>query len=114
TSITVTSGTVSAADVGAPISGTGIPPGDYITAFTSPTVTLNATASSSNTGVTFTIAGMGTPNSPETVQDTHYPWPSPLTEFCNNGASPCSLNAGGTETTGGKDYVFFSVHHSGL
>jgi hypothetical protein len=112
TSITVTSGTVTAADVGAAISGSGIPTGDYITGFSSPTVTLHAASTNSDTGVTFTITGMGTPASAVTVNDSHYPWPSPLTEFCNNGASACSLSAGGTATTGGIDYIFFSVYHS--
>jgi hypothetical protein len=37
----------------------------------------------------------------------HNPWPSPATEFCNNGASACTSN--GTITTGGTDYIFFSV-----
>jgi hypothetical protein len=40
-----------------------------------------------------------------------YPWPSPVTEFCNPGSSSaCALNAGGTQTTTGTDYVFFSVN----
>jgi hypothetical protein len=42
------------------------------------------------------------------------PWPSPLTEFCNNGASPCGLNAGGTATTSGIDYLFFSLNSSSM
>jgi hypothetical protein len=37
----------------------------------------------------------------------HYPWPSPITEFCNNGTSACT--ASGTATTAGTDYLFFSV-----
>ena len=37
----------------------------------------------------------------------HYPWPSPITEFCNNGTSDCT--ASGTATTAGTDYIFFSV-----
>jgi hypothetical protein len=37
----------------------------------------------------------------------HYGWPSPITEFCNNGTSDCIAN--GTQTTAGKDYIFFSV-----
>jgi hypothetical protein len=36
-----------------------------------------------------------------------YPWPSPITEFCNNAGSPCT--ASGTATTGGTDYIYFSV-----
>jgi hypothetical protein len=41
-----------------------------------------------------------------TVSATNsYPWPSPVTEFCNG---TCASN--GTETTSGTDYVFFSVN----
>ncbi|MGA2170412.1 MAG: hypothetical protein ABSG62_19635 [Terracidiphilus sp.] len=36
----------------------------------------------------------------------HGGWASPVTEFCNNGASACTAN--GTETTAGTDYIFFS------
>ena len=36
-----------------------------------------------------------------------HPWPSPITEFCNNGTSDCV--ASGTATTAGTDYIFFSV-----
>ena len=36
---------------------------------------------------------------------TEYPWPSPVTEFCNG---TCASN--GTDTTSGTDYVFFSVN----
>ncbi len=36
------------------------------------------------------------------------PWPSPVNEFCNNGANPCTANA--TQTTAGTDYIFFSVN----
>jgi hypothetical protein len=35
------------------------------------------------------------------------PWPSPVNEFCNNGASACVASA--TKTTAGTDYIFFSV-----
>lgn len=115
TSVTVTSGTVTASDVGAPITGSNIPAGTYITAFTSPTVTLSAAASSSTTGITFTIAGIGTPTSALTALSNtsgfSYPWASPATEFCNPGASAaCALNAGGTETATGTDYLFFSLY----
>jgi hypothetical protein len=34
-------------------------------------------------------------------------WPSPITEFCNNGLSACT--ASGTATTAGTDYLFFST-----
>ena len=37
----------------------------------------------------------------------HYAFSSPITEFCNNNASPCT--ASGTATTAGTDYIFFSV-----
>ena len=115
TSVTVTSGTVTASDVGAPITGTGIPAGTYISAFTSPTVTLSAAATSSGSGITFTIAGIGTPASELTaLSNTNgfsYPWASPATEFCNPGPNAaCALNAGGTETTTGTDYLFFSLY----
>jgi hypothetical protein len=36
------------------------------------------------------------------------PYPSPITEFCNNGTSACV--ASGTATTKGTDYIFFSVY----
>jgi len=36
-----------------------------------------------------------------------YGWPSPVTEFCNNGTSECTASA--TATTAGTDYIFFSV-----
>jgi len=46
--------------------------------------------------------------------DSHLaPWPSPITEFCNNGATGCALNAGGTATTSGTDYIFVSVERGG-
>ncbi len=41
-----------------------------------------------------------------------YPWPSPLIEFCNNGASPCTASS--TATTAGTDYVFFSVNQGNV
>ena len=40
-------------------------------------------AYSSLTGTVNTIA--------TNLNSTEYPWPSPVTEFCNNGANPCSL-----------------------
>lgn len=48
------------------------------------------------TGLTFTGGGASRP------------WPSPVEEFCNNGASACVASA--TQTTAGVDYVFFSVY----
>jgi hypothetical protein len=42
-----------------------------------------------------------------------YPWPSPLVEFCNNGASACTTN--GTITNPpGIDYIFFSVNRGNV
>ena len=38
------------------------------------------------------------------------PYPSPITEFCNNGTSACA--ASGTATTQGTDYIFFSVYNA--
>jgi hypothetical protein len=38
------------------------------------------------------------------------PYPSPVTEFCNNGMSACV--ASGTATTSGTDYIFFSVYNA--
>lgn len=37
-------------------------------------------------------------------------WPSPVTEFCNNGANPCASD--GTTTTAGTDYIFFSLNNT--
>jgi hypothetical protein len=36
------------------------------------------------------------------------PYPSPITEFCNNGVNACV--ASGTATTAGTDYIFFSAY----
>src|SRR5208282_3916105 len=63
-------------------------------------ITNNAMAATANPAVT-------------ALSGHQYPWPSPLTEFCNAGAGACALNAGGTATTTGTDYLFFSVYHSG-
>jgi hypothetical protein len=53
---------------------------------------------------------MGTPNATVTglTASGEYPWPSPLTEFCNNSTSACDTN--GKDTTSGTDYLFFSVN----
>jgi hypothetical protein len=51
-------------------------------------------------GVTSAVTG---------INSTEYPWPSPLTEFCNYGTSACLSN--GTSTTSGTDYLFFSVNY---
>jgi hypothetical protein len=75
-----------------------------------------------NTGVTtgatlyrlpITTGTLGTPSTavtgltPSGAGD--YPWPSPLTEFCNGA---CTV-AGGA-TTGGTDYIFFSVNQGNV
>jgi len=50
------------------------------------------------------------------LNSTEHPWPSPATEFCNNGTSECAVTTGGscgtdvTCTTSGTDYLFFSVN----
>ena len=44
---------------------------------------------------------------PAETTTSNYGWPSPITEFCNNGTSDCV--ASGTATTSGTDYLFFSV-----
>ncbi len=55
--------------------------------------------SGSMTAVTAAVSGLNS---------TEYPWPSPLTEFCNNGTSACSVT--GSTTSAGIDYIFFSVN----
>ncbi len=56
-----------------------------------------------------TSSSMGTPVAAVTgLNSTLYPFPSPVTEFCNNGASACVASA--TQTTAGTDYVYFSVN----
>jgi hypothetical protein len=63
TTVTITAGTVTAADVGQPISGIGIPGGDTIAAVTggppATTLTLATAATATNAGVTITV-GTGT------------------------------------------------------
>ena len=48
------------------------------------------------TGLTDTTAGQ-------------YPWPSPITEFCNQTIASTPCGASGGVTTDGIDYIFFSV-----
>ncbi|MGO9863054.1 MAG: hypothetical protein ACLPLR_05545, partial [Terriglobales bacterium] len=92
--------------------------------FSSSTATGNLYAVG-NTGVTtgatlyrIPIASsvMGTPVAAVTGLSVNaagaYPWPSPLIEFCNNGASPCTASS--TATTAGTDYVFFSVNQGNV
>jgi hypothetical protein len=60
-----------------------------------------------------TASSMGTPVSAVSgLNSTLYPFPSPVSEFCNNGASACAANA--TQTTAGTDYVFFSVNRGAV
>jgi hypothetical protein len=58
---------------------------------------------------------MGTPVTPLasalTVNGAR-PWPSPLSEFCNNGANACTTSA--AATTAGTDYIFFSVNRGNV
>jgi hypothetical protein len=45
------------------------------------------------------------------LNSTEYPWPSPVTEFCNNGANPCSLSqrtATGNLSTGSPNVTLTS------
>jgi len=59
--------------------------------------------------IPITNSVMGTPVAAVTgLNTTVRPWPSPLSEFCNNGTSACATN--GTATTSGTDYVFFSIN----
>jgi hypothetical protein len=122
---TVTTGSTSVASSfdGASVSDTKgcIPAGDYMTATggsgpSSYTITLATAATGSCSNDTLKITGMGAATSRVTGITASgtglYPWPSPLTEFCNNGASACATN--GTVTTSpGVDYIFFSVNASG-
>ncbi len=60
-----------------------------------------------------TASVMGTPVSAVTgLNSTLNPFPSPVTEFCNNGASACTANT--TQTTAGTDYIFFSVNRGAV
>jgi hypothetical protein len=57
------------------------------------------------------ISSAGAMQAPVTAVATltaYHPWPSPITEFCNNGTSACVSN--GTATTAGIDYLFFSIN----
>ena len=73
-----------------------------------------------NTGVTtgaalyriaFNNGGIGSPTAVVAgLNSTFHPFPSPVTEFCNNGTSDCTANT--TTTTAGTDLIFFSVNSS--
>lgn len=63
--------------------------------------------------IPITASVMGTPVSAVTgLNSTLRPFPSPVTEFCNNGASACTANT--TQTTAGTDYIFFSVNRGAV
>ena len=103
-----TSGSVPSTAKGAPISGPGITAPNYITNVSSTTITLETAAGTGYGLGTLTIVGMGAPNAVISNLNTASRLrASPLTEFCNNGLSPCTSN--GTATTAGIDYLFFSV-----
>jgi hypothetical protein len=58
--------------------------------------------------IPITSNAMGTPLAAVTgLSTTDYAYPSPVTEFCNNGTSGCNV-------TGGTDYLYFSVYGSTL
>ena len=60
--------------------------------------------------VPITGAGtMGTPVGAITINQSQHPFPSPVTEFCNNGTSACISS--GTATTSGNDFIFFSAYN---
>jgi len=116
TAVTVTTGaveTVAGAPVHMAISGTNIPTGDTISSVSGTTVNLTTAASGHVTGGTFTITNtsggmVGVSSVVTGLNSTSHGWQSPLTEFCNNGASACTVSGG--ETTVGTDYLFFSVY----
>jgi hypothetical protein len=56
---------------------------------------------------------MGTPAATVIERASNmYVYPSPVTEFCNNGTRACA--ASGTATTAGTDYIFFSAEDVSL
>ena len=126
TTSTITQGTTTAAPVGAEPLGTGATNDNlYAGAFDN----VYYSSSSGNAGNLWVMGNSGAPggnlykvpisgtstmSAPTAVitglTDTaagHLPFASPITEFCNNNASPCI--ASGTATTTGTDYIFFSV-----
>ncbi len=63
--------------------------------------------------IPITASSMGTPVSAATGLNTgSRPFPSPVSEFCNNGASWCTSD--GTKTNAGIDYIFFSVNRGAV
>jgi hypothetical protein len=103
---------------------TCIPPNDTIESVSGSTVTLTTATSAScgtHTGDTLQISNMGARASVATVTGSgDPPWPSPLTEFCNNSGSSCVVTTGGscgtgvTCTSSGTDYLFFSVNEGAV
>jgi len=96
--------------------------GDYLYAGTFDNVYYNGTSAHTgniyvmgNTGGTATLyrvpisnSSLGAPVAAVSSLSSGLPFSSPMTEFCNGGASACTAN--GTETTSGTDYIFFSVY----
>jgi len=129
---TITSGSTTAAPVAAQNIGTGA--ANYIiyagafdnvyysSGSTTPSGNIYVVGNTSAAGggalyrVPITTNTMGAPVSAVTVNAGHQPWPTPVTEFCNNGASACVVTTGGTCgvgvtcTTSGTDYLFFSAN----
>jgi len=118
-----TSGSGSIVEVGAGNPGFYLYAGDFDNVYYSST---NGTAGNlwvmGNTGTAggnlyrIPISAAGAMESPEAMitglTDTttgQYPWPSPITEFCNQTIASTPCGASGGVTTGGTDYIFFSV-----
>jgi hypothetical protein len=72
--------------------------------------TLGATGTTSLSLYRIPISSGGAMGTPVATSLTNPAFPSPLTEFCNNGTSACVSS--GTATTSGTDYVFYSVYES--
>ncbi len=66
--------------------------------------------------IPITNNSMGSATGVTTVTGATSPWPSPLTEFCNNGGRECEVTTGEpcpdgvTCTSSGTDYLLFSVN----
>lgn len=78
----------------------------YVEGFTDPGLT-----GSQGSLYRIPISGTGTMSAPVVTATSAAftePYPSPVTEFCNNGTSACVSS--GTATTSGTDYIFFSAH----
>jgi hypothetical protein len=125
TTSTITSGSTTAAPNGEEAVGTGgtgyyLYAGDFDNVYYQMSGSAGNLWVAGNTGATagpgklyripISSSGMGSPSvAVDALTGSSVPaWPSPLTEFCNNGKSPCSTD--GTITNGGTDYLFFSVN----